>query len=277
MARDADVKTGAQVDFLGALLCVSGLGTLVFGFIEQPRLGWHDPAVSGTIVGGAACLTAFVFHEARSPAPMLPLRLFGRRNFTIANTETFAVYGGLSAWSFFLSLFLQQTAGYSPFHAGLALVPVTVVMFLLSRAVGRLSMRIGPRVFMAAGPIVAGASLLPLARLSPHLDYATSLLPSLLGFSIGLAMTVAPLTTTVLSDAGPGDAGIASGVNNAVARVAGLVAIAAIGLAAAGGSNRLSTHGFHLAMLVVGALVCTGGVIGALGIRNADVVQQGAV
>jgi predicted MFS family arabinose efflux permease len=200
--------------------------------------------------------------------PMLPLRLFARRNFSVTNLETLAVYGGLSAWSFFLTLCLQQLSGYSPFRAGLAALPVTIALFLLSRRVGRLSMRFGPRAFMAAGPLLAGASVLALTRLPARFDYWTELLPPLIGFALGLALIVAPLTTTVLDDAGPGDAGIASGVNNAVARVAGLVAIAAIGIAAAGGADRLTLHGFHRAMLIVAALLAAGGVVGATGIRN---------
>src|SRR5207245_1612581 len=144
--------------------------------------------------------------------------------------------------------FLQQLAGYSPFRAGLSMLPLTIALFLLSRYVGRLSARYGPRAFMAAGPLLAAASTLALARLPTHLDYWTDLLPPLTGFAVGLALTVAPLTTTVLSDAGPGDAGIASGVNNAVARVAGLVAIAVVGLVVANGARGLSVHGFHEAM-----------------------------
>jgi predicted MFS family arabinose efflux permease len=199
---------------------------------------------------------------------MLPLRLFRSRNFSATNVETLAVYGGLSAWAFFLVLFLQQLSGYSPFRSGLATLPVTVVLFALSRYTGRLSARYGPRLFMAAGPLIAGLSLFPLARLPVHPSYWVDLLPPLLGFSFGLALTVAPLTTTVLSEAGPGDAGIASGVNNAVARVAGLLAIAVLGIAAAGGGDHLTTHGFHVTMAVVAGLLVSGGLIGAIGIRN---------
>ena len=266
--RRASGRKNVRVDFAGAAMCVVGLGSLVFGFIEQPRLGWSDAAVPGSIVFGAACLVAFVFYESRTPMPMLPLRLFASRNFSVTNVETFSVYGSLSACFFFLVLFLQQLAGYSPFRAGLATVPVTIALFVLSRYVGRMSMRYGPHVFMAAGPLLAGASILALARLPTKLDYWVDLLPPLIGFAIGLALTVAPLTTTVLSDAGPGDAGIASGVNNAVARTAGLIAIAAIGIAAAGGADHLSAQGFHRAMLIVAVLLAGGGVIGAVGIRN---------
>ena len=267
LPRTISGKTGIRIDVAGAALCAAGLGTLVFGFIEQPRLGWTDPAVPGSLAAGAVFLAAFVLYELRADMPMLPLRLFARRNFSVTNLETFAVYGGLSAWSFFLTLFLQQVAGYSPFRSGLATLPLTIVMFFLSRYVGRLSMRIGPRLFMGAGPLLAGAATLSIVRLPARLDYWTDLLPALLVFSLGLAMTVAPLTTTVLNDAGPGDAGIASGVNNAVARVAGLIAIAAVGIAASSGAN-LSTQGFHRAMLIVAGLLAAGGAIGSAGIRN---------
>jgi EmrB/QacA subfamily drug resistance transporter len=266
--RSETPRARIRVDFAGALLCVAGFGSLVFGFIEQPSRGWGSPTIVGTIAGGAACLVAFVIWEMHAAVPMLPLRLFRMRNFTIANIETFAVYGGLSAWGFFLTLFLQQLAGYSPFRSGLATLPVTIAFVALSRFAGQWSMQIGPRFFMAAGPLVAGASTLALARLPTHLDYWTDLLPPLTGFAVGLALTVAPLTTTVLSDAGPGDAGIASGVNNAVARVAGLIAIAVVGVVVASRAHGLTVHGFHVAMMITAVLVMAGGAIGAVGIRN---------
>ena len=268
LPRDGETASHARVDYLGGALCAVGLGGVVYGLIEQPRLGWSHWSVAGGIALGVICLVAFVVWEQRTHAPMLPLRLFASRNFAVTNVETLAVYGGLSAWGFFLALFLQQLSGYSPFRSGLATLPVTIVLFVLSRYTGRLSARYGPRLFMAAGPLIAGVSVLALMRLPVGLSYWVDLLPPLLGFSIGLALTVAPLTTTVLSDAGPGDAGVASGVNNAVARVAGLVAIAAIGLAASSGGHRLTAHGFHVAMLITGAVIALGGAIGAAGIRN---------
>jgi len=259
----------ARVDYLGGVLCALGLGGVVYALIEQPRLGWTHWSVLGGLIVGTASLVSFVAWEAQARAPMLPLRLFASRNFAVTNVETLAVYGGLSAWGFFLALFLQQLSGYSPFRSGLATLPVTIILFFLSRYTGRLSVRYGPRLFMAAGPLLGGLSLLALARMPVQLNYWVDLLPPLIGFSLGLALTVAPLTTTVLSDAGPGDAGIASGVNNAVARIAGLVAIAAVGLAAAsGGAHKLTPHGFHVAMVIVGLLLCAGGAIGAVGIRN---------
>jgi EmrB/QacA subfamily drug resistance transporter len=261
-------RTDLRVDFVGALLCAAGLGLVVAGFIEQPRLGWSDPLVAGGLVGGAALLVAFVVYELRTPVPMLPLHLFRLRNFSVTNVETLSVYGALSALSFFLTLFLLHISGYSAFRAGIALLPITIVMFFLSPRTGKLAMQHGPRLFMALGPAVAGVSVLAFARLPAHPNYWLDLLPALLGFSIGLSLTVAPLTTTVLADATAGDAGVASGVNNAVARIAGLLAIAVLGIVAAGGGDHLTERGVHHTMLVVGALLVIGGLIGAVGIRN---------
>ena len=268
MTQKETRKQGIRVDIPGAALGAAGLGLVVAAFIEQPRFGWGDALVAGGLAGGAALLVTFVVYEMHTPMPMLPLRLFRLRNFSVTNIETFAVYGALSGWGVFTSLFLLEFAHYSPLKAGLATVPVTIVMFFLSPRMGRLSMHYGPHLFMAVGPAIAGISLLAFARLPPKLDYWVDFLPALLGFSVGLSMTVAPLTTTVLSDAGPGDAGIASGVNNAVARVAGLVAVAVLGIAAAGGGDHLTASGFHHAILAVCALLVAGGVIGAVGIRN---------
>ena len=268
MKRDEVERKDVRVDILGAALGAAGLGLVVAGFIEQPRFGWSDPLVAGGLAGGTALLVGFVVYEMHTPMPMLPLRLFGKRNFSVTNIETFAVYGALSGWGVFTTLFLLEFAHYSPLRAGVATLPTTIVMFFLSPRVGRLSMRYGPHLFMAVGPALAGISLLAFARMPAKLDYWVDFLPPLLGFSVGLSLTVAPLTTTVLSDAGPSDAGIASGVNNAVARVAGLIAVAVLGIAAAGGGDHLTVHGFHQSMLVVCALLIVGGAIGAVGIRN---------
>jgi len=257
-----------KVDVVGALLGTAGLGLLVAGFIEQPQLGWGDPLIVGAFVAGISLLGAFVAYELHTPMPMLPLRLFRLRNFSVTNIETLSVYGGLSGLSTFMTLFLIEFAGYSALRAGLSLLPITIVMFFLSPRMGRLSMQYGPRLFMALGPIIAGTAVIAYTRLPTDLNYWVDLLPALLIFSFGLAMTVAPLTTTVLADAGPGDAGVASGVNNAIARVAGLLAIAILGIAAAGGGDHLTVHGFHVTMGAVAVLLICGGLIGAIGIRN---------
>jgi EmrB/QacA subfamily drug resistance transporter len=261
-------ETRARVDVVGALLCVLGLGGPVFALIEEPRHGWGDPAILVPLLAGLALLASFVWWERRTPQPMLPLGLFARRNFTFANLETLAIYAGLSTLTFFLVLFVQQLAGYTALKGGLALIPIMVVMFLLSPRVGRLSMRFGPRLFMGIGPFIAAGGVVLLTRLKPGFDYWIELLPPLVLFAVGLSMIVAPLTATVLADASESDAGIASGVNNAVARVAGLLGIAVVGAAVANNANRLDESGFRLAMGITAALVGTGGVIGLLGIRN---------
>jgi EmrB/QacA subfamily drug resistance transporter len=220
---------GPSIDYLGALLCALGLGGPVFALIEQPRLGWSSPAVMVGLIGGVALFAAFLAYESRAAHPMLALGLFRRRNFAVGNVETFAVYAGLSVLFFFLTLFLQQVAGYSPLRSGLSTLPVTVVMLVLSRRFGGLADRHGPRLFMGGGPLVAGVGLLLLLRVGVRVDYYAEVLPGLLVFSLGLAMTVAPLTAAVLAGVEERQAGIASGVNNAVARVAGLLGIAALG------------------------------------------------
>ncbi|MGH2832713.1 MAG: DHA2 family efflux MFS transporter permease subunit [Solirubrobacteraceae bacterium] len=223
--RKAD---GRRVDLLGAALCACGLGGPVFALIEQPRLGWSDPAVIAPLAIGGALFVVFVLYESRARDPMLPLRLFQRRNFSAGNVETLAMYAGLSILFFFLVLFLQQIGGYSPLQSGFATLPVTVVMFALSRRFGALADRFGPRLFMGAGPLLAAAGLLLFQRVGVKADYPSEVLPPLLLFALGLSITVAPLTAAVLAGS-EHDAGIASGVNNAVARVAGLLGTAAVG------------------------------------------------
>lgn len=224
-----------HLDWLGAALCAIGLAGPVYGLIQQPQAsGWGAPEVAGPIIGGLVVFAAFLVHEARAADPMLPLGLFARRNFSAGNLETLAMYGGLSIVFFFLALFLQQVAGYSALEAGLSTLPVTVVMFVVSKRAGALADRHGPRAFMGGGPLVAAAGLLWLTRLPADVDYLVDLLPALLVFAAGLSLTVAPLSAAVLADADERNAGIASATNNAVARVAGLVGIAALGAIVAG-------------------------------------------
>ena len=222
-------RPDARVDVVGATLCALGLAGMTFGLIEQPLRGFGDPAVFLPLVLGAALFAGFIAWEERTSHPMLPLALFRRRNFAIGNVETFSMYAGLGLLFFFLVLYLQQVAGFSALEAGTASLPVTIVMFLLSTRFGMLADRYGPRFFMGVGPLVAAAGLAWFLRLDADVDYFTDLLPGLLVFALGLSMTVAPLTATVLADADEHNAGIASGVNNAIARVAGLVTIAAVG------------------------------------------------
>jgi len=232
----AAVNAGAaarRVDFPGALLCALGLGGPVFALIEQPRLGWSSPAVAIPLVAGIALLLCFGLYESRARDPMLPLGLFRRRNFSAGNAETLAMYAGLSILFFFLVLFLQQIGGFTPLQSGLATLPVTVVMFAFSKRFGALADRHGPRFFMGAGPLLAACGLLSFQRIGTHVDYLSDVLPGLLVFALGLSMTVAPLTAAVLAGVGSNQAGIASAVNNAVARVASLLGTAAVGAAIA--------------------------------------------
>jgi len=227
--RDEDpTRPARRVDYTGAILCALGLGGPVFALIEQPRLGWSSPAVVVPLIAGVALLVLFLLYESRARGPMLPLGLFRRRNFSAGNVETFAMYAGLAILFFFLILFLQQIGGYTPLKSGLATLPVTVVMFVLSRRFGALADKFGPRFFMGAGPLLAAAGLLLFQRVGVKADYVSEVLPPLLVFSLGLSMTVAPLTAAVLAGS-EHQAGIASGVNNAIARVAGLLGTASVG------------------------------------------------
>jgi EmrB/QacA subfamily drug resistance transporter len=266
---------GRRIDLLGAALCVLGLGGLVFALIEQPRYGWTSAAIYLPLAVGAVALASFLAFERRAAQPMLKLELFARRNFSIGNLETVTMYAGLSILFFFLVIFLQQVAGYSALRSGLTTLPVTLVMFALSRRFGALADRFGPRLFMGGGPLVAAAGILLFLRVGMHTSYVPDLLPPLLVFSIGLSMTVAPLTATVLADADETDAGIASAINNALARVAGLVGISVIGVVVASklagdtfGANQESVRAFHEAIVICAALVAAGGVAGVLGIVN---------
>jgi len=225
---------GRRIDLPGALLCAAGLAGTVFALIEQPRLGWSSPGVLAPLLGGVALLLAFTGYERRARDPMLPMGLFRERNFSAGNIETFSVYAGLAILFFFLVLFLQQIGGYTPLQSGLATLPVTAVMFALSRRFGALADRFGPRLLMGGGPLVSAVGLLLFQRVGTNVDYLADVLPAVLVFALGLAMTVAPLTAAVLAGAEQAQAGIASGVNNAIARVAGLIGTAAVGAAVAG-------------------------------------------
>src|SRR5260221_578024 len=227
-------KEGRRVDFVGAALCALGLAGVVFALIEEPRHGWGSPVISITLVGGIAAFAGFLAFERRTPEPMLKLDLFARRNFAVGNLETLCVYAGLSILFFFLTIYLQEVAGYSALKSGLTTLPVTIVMFALSKRFGALADRLGPRLFMGAGPLIAAARILLLARVDRHVNYWTDLFPGLLIFALGLTLTVSPLTAAVLADADESDAGIASAINNAVARVAGLIGVSVIGVVVAG-------------------------------------------
>ncbi len=226
-SRDPEAFRG--IDWTGIALSAAGLGGPVFALIEQPSRGWGDPLVWFPFVAGIVCFALFVLHEARARQPMLDLALFRVRNFAIANLTTLAAYAGLIGGLFFIGLFLQQVAGYSALEAGLATMPISLILFFLSPRWGRLASGTGPRLPMSLGPIVGGLGLILLLRVDAGGDYLTDVLPAILVFGLGLSATVAPLTATVLDSVEERHVGIASGVNNGVSRVAGLLAIAVLG------------------------------------------------
>ena len=227
--ESVDEQAPQRIDYVGALLASLGLGGPVFALIEQQTYGWGDPLVYAPLIAGLALLGAFVVHERRTDHPMLPLGLFRSRNFAVGNLATLAIYGGLGAATFFTTIYLQQVSGYSPIAAGLALMPITIEMWLLSRRFGALNDTVGPRALMGCGPVVAGVGLIWMGQIGADVNYVTDLLPGVLLFGLGLSATVAPLTSTVLGSVPEHNAGVASGVNNQVARVASLLAIAAVG------------------------------------------------
>jgi EmrB/QacA subfamily drug resistance transporter len=219
----------AAVDIKGAVLCALGLGGAVYALIEQPHYGWGSERIFVPLAAGVLLFILFLLYERKTKKPMLPLSLFNNHNFSVGNVATLLVYAGLTASFFLLVLFLQQVAGYSALSAGLAGVPVTMILFLLSPKMGALAGTYGPRLFMGFGPIIAALGFLLMARLGTHVSYWPEVFPAIVLFGIGLAVTVAPLTTAILGDVKPAQAGIASAVNNAIARVAGLIAVAAVG------------------------------------------------
>jgi EmrB/QacA subfamily drug resistance transporter len=282
-SRDPEAFRG--IDWAGIGLSAAGLGGPVFALIEQPSHGWGDPLVWAPLVAGIACFGLFLLREARARHPMLDLALFRIRNFWVANLTTLTAYAGLIGGLFFLTLFLQQVGGYSPLEAGLATTPISVVLFLLSPRFGRLASTVGPRLPMTAGPIVAGIGMLLLLRVDADAAYVADVLPAVLVFSLGLAATVAPLTATVLDSVEERHVGVASGANNGISRVAGLLAIAVLGAVISAkfgadvggdpGTNPLtasepeaSTAAFHLGIAIAAVLMIAGGLVSALGIEN---------
>jgi EmrB/QacA subfamily drug resistance transporter len=226
------------LDLAGASLATLGLGALVFGLIEAPTAGWADPRVWGSVAAGLAALAAFAIVERRTRHPMMPLGLFRNRTFTAASLLTLFLYAALAALFFYLPFVLIQARGYTPAASGAAILPLVVLMSGGSRAAGALADRIGPHLPLTVGPLIAGAGFALFAVLPPDGPYSMSILPPLAVLGIGLAITVAPLTAAVLNAVDREDQGMASGVNNAVARVAALLAIAVFGIAAASAFQR---------------------------------------
>lgn len=266
--RDA----GAQFDLLGAVLGAVGLGALTWSLIAAGDRG-ASPVVLAAGATGTLSLVAFLLAERRTRAPLVPLQLFASRQFSGVNLVTFVVYGGMAGLFFLLLVQLQQVAGYSPLRAGTALLPVTLLMLLLSSRAGALAERIGPRRPMTVGPLMMAAGMLLLARIGPGASYVTDVLPGAVIFGLGLSLNVAPLTATVLAAADQRYSGIASGVNNAVAQSAALLAVAVLPVVAgltgdAFRNAELFARGFRLAMWISAALVAVGGALAWLLIRD---------
>ncbi len=228
--ESSDPQAPERLDLPGAVLCAAGLAGLTYALIAWPEQGFLSAGVLSAFVVGVLGLAAFVVVERRSPHPMLPVDIFASREFTAANVMTFATYGALGGLFFFLVVGLQVVSGFSPIASGAALLPVTLLLLLLSPRMGALSERYGPRVPMTVGPLVAAAGVALLTRIGPEASFWLDVLPGVLIFGLGLSVFVAPLTMTVLAAAEDRHAGVASGVNNAVARAAGLLAVAALPL-----------------------------------------------
>jgi EmrB/QacA subfamily drug resistance transporter len=269
-SRDPDAPRG--FDIPGAVLVAAGLGSLSWALISAGQHGF-GPGQLALVATGVAALAGFVVVQARSPHPMLPLSLFASRQFTAANAATLAVYAALSGMMFLVVIYLQEVAGYSALAAGASLLPVTALMLLFSARAGALAERIGPRWPMTVGPLVMAAGMLLLLRLRPDGAYWSTVLPAVLVFGAGLTLTVAPLTATVLAGVPDRHSGVASAVNNALSRGAGLLAVALLPAAAGIGGAAYQdpvrfAGGFDTAMVICAGMVAVGGLLAAALVRN---------
>ncbi len=270
-----DEESAGHLDVIGTALAALGLAGIVFALTQGPAGGWSTPVVLLGVLG-IVLLGAFVIQERRHANPLVPPVLFRSRDFTATNGVTLAVYAALGGTFFLLPIQLQTGSGFSPVAAGTALLPLTVLLLLISGPAGRLATRIGPRLLMTVGPIIAGVGLVLFTRIGPDAAYVSDVLPAVLVFGFGMSLTVAPLTATVLASVADRYAGVASAVNNDVARTAGLLAVAILpslaGIAGAGqlGPAELSA-GFDRAVLITGAVCAAGGVLAFLTVRGSGV------
>jgi EmrB/QacA subfamily drug resistance transporter len=273
--RDESVE--GRIDLVGAALAATGLAALIYGLTEGSSFGWGARQLGAT-VSGVLLLAGFTAVEIRTRTPMLPMRLFRSHQFSAANAVTIIVYGALGGVFFLVPVELQQGAGFSPVEAGASLLPVTAMLLLLSARMGRIAARRGPRLQMAAGPIIAATGVALLTRIHPGVSYVSAVLPGVLVFGVGMAVTVAPLTATVMAAAPPDDVGVASAVNNDLARTAALFAVAVLpalsGItAAAYKSPAALSQGFHHAAWIAATLCAMGGMLAGIFIRG-DVLTK---
>lgn len=273
LGQEQKPQNQSRVDYLGAVLGVVGLGGPVFGLIEQSRLGWQSPMVWAPIAIGALSFAAFLWWERRTPQPMVPLGMFAVRNFGFGNLATFFIYAALGFGGFVTGVFVQEVGGYSATLAGLISLPSGILLILLSSRFGALSGRFGPRIFMTVGPLVLALGYLALLRVSERVEYWTELFPAVVLMGVGIAITVAPLTAATLGAVEQSRAGIGSAINNAVARIAGLVAVACTGLIV---GRTLDLEGFYRAVVVCAVLLALGALVSFVGIRTATVSEPSA-
>jgi EmrB/QacA subfamily drug resistance transporter len=270
---------GITVDWWSGALCAVGLGAVVFALIEQPNLGWQSPAIWIPLVVGAALFALFLIRQQTSASPLMPLWLFRVRDFGWGNLATLFVYAALSLNGFVVGVYLQQGAGLSATAAGLASLPMTILMILISSRAGQWAGRWGPRIFMTVGPLIMAVGALMLLLVAADFDYWWQVLPAMIVMGLGLSLTVAPLTAAILGAIDENHSGIASAVNNAVSRVAGLLVVAMLSTIVGG---TLDLDGFHSAAWVTAALLVLGGIVSWIGIRRnpaepepADVAASG--
>jgi EmrB/QacA subfamily drug resistance transporter len=268
-----DPTAAGRVDLPGAGSLVLALSSLTFALIEAPGRGWSDPLIIGGFVVGIVAAAGFVLIERRISNPMLPPGMFASRQFNATNAVTFLVYGALGATLFLLPVALEQVQGYSPLAAGTSLLPVTALMLLLAARSGELAARIGPRLQMSVGPAVVGLGLGLLALVTVDGFYPVGVLPGIVLLGIGLVITVAPLTSTAMSSAPAEHTGLASAVNNDVARAAALVAVATVPVVSSLTGDAylhpaVFAAGFRVACIICGASAIAGGILAAVTIRN---------
>jgi len=273
-SRDPDA--GGRLDYPGSTLAAIGLAAVTYALIGAGGEG-SPGALAAIALVGVAALAGFVLVESRSATPMMPLSIFSSRQFTAANLVTFAVYAALGGVFFLLVAFLQVSLDYSPIEAGAASLPVTALMLFLSARAGALAQRIGARIPLTVGPLVIALGMLLMTRIEPGDSYVASVFPPVIVYGLGLTLVVAPVTATVLAAADSRHSGVASGINNAVARVAGLLAVAVLPLVAGlTGDDFLDpaamAEGFRTAMFFTAALAAAGGAIAFTMIR-ADVLD----
>ena len=270
-----DPEADRTIDVAGGATLALGLGGVVYALIEGPAKGWDNTEIAAGVLG-VVFLAAFLVIELRTSHPMVPLGIFRVRQFSGANLTTFGVYGGIGVTFFLLVVYLQERLGYSPLASGATLLPITAFMLLFSARMGALAQRIGPRLPMTVGPLVVGAGIALPPRIDPGVSYWSGVLPGTLVLSVGLTITVAPLTATVLGAIETRHAGLGSAVNNAVARIGGLLAIAVVPAAAGiavGGTGVDLDQGFDQAMYIAAGLCVVGGVIAWFTIRTAAPVR----